>query len=72
MFRSDTDTEVIPKLCNYVYNNTPEHLPFNEVRSCLPPCNLNSISSALSGHNIHSTSCLPSLAQLERAEGTPA
>ena len=32
VFRSDTDTEVIPKLCNYVYNNTPEHLPFNEVR----------------------------------------
>ena len=31
VFRSDTDTEVIPKLCNYIYNNTPEHLPFNEV-----------------------------------------
>ena len=31
VFRSDTDTEVIPKLCNYIYNNTPERLPFNEV-----------------------------------------
>ena len=35
VFRSDTDTEVIPKLCNYIYNNTPERLPFNEV-SLLP------------------------------------
>ena len=41
MFRSDTDTEVIPKLCNYVYNNTPEHLPFNEVRAPALPVHVN-------------------------------
>ena len=32
VFRSDTDTEVIPKLCNYIYLHSPERLPFNEVR----------------------------------------
>ena len=37
-FVTDTDTEVIPKLCNYVYNNLAaeekEPLQFSEV-SCL-------------------------------------
>jgi len=31
VFVSETDTEVIPKLCNYIYNSTQEKLPFNEV-----------------------------------------
>ncbi len=30
-FESDTDTEVIPKLCMYVYNNLTEPLAFSEV-----------------------------------------
>ena len=34
-FVSDTDTEVIPKLCEYIYRNLQEPLPLNEVR-CLP------------------------------------
>lgn len=33
VFVSETDTEVIPKLCNYIYNSTQEKLPFNEVCS---------------------------------------
>lgn len=31
-FESETDTEVIPKLCNYVYNNLTEPLAFSEVQ----------------------------------------
>ena len=31
VFISETDTEVIPKLCNYVYKSTQEKLSFNEV-----------------------------------------
>ena len=31
-FVSDTDTEVIPKLCEYIYRNLQEPLPLNEVR----------------------------------------
>ncbi|CAL8461865.1 g1396 [Coccomyxa elongata] len=31
VFMSDTDTEVIPKLCNYVYKSTPEKLSFYEL-----------------------------------------
>ena len=31
-FESETDTEVIPKLCMYVYNNLTEPLAFSEVR----------------------------------------
>ena len=34
-FVSDTDTEVIPKLCEYIYRNLQEPLPLNEVRWCL-------------------------------------
>ena len=30
-FESETDTEVIPKLCMYVYNNLTEPLAFSEV-----------------------------------------
>ncbi len=29
---SDTDTEVIPKLCEYIYRNLQIPLPLNEVR----------------------------------------
>lgn len=38
VFMSDTDTEVIPKLCNYVYKSTPEKLSFYEV--CIDTQNL--------------------------------
>jgi hypothetical protein len=31
-FSSDTDTEVIPKLCKYVYDHLQSPLPFSEVR----------------------------------------
>lgn len=31
-FVSDTDTEVIPKLCEYIFRNLQEPLPLNEVR----------------------------------------
>lgn len=31
-FESDTDTEVIPKLCMYVFQNLTEPLAFSEVR----------------------------------------
>ncbi|EIE25165.1 isomerising glucosamine-fructose-6-phosphate aminotransferase [Coccomyxa subellipsoidea C-169] len=31
VFISETDTEVIPKLCNYVYKSTQEKLSFNEL-----------------------------------------
>lgn len=31
-FVSDTDTEVIPKLCEYIHRNLQEPLPLNEVR----------------------------------------
>ena len=33
-FESETDTEVIPKLCMYVYDNLTEPLAFSEV-SCV-------------------------------------
>lgn len=36
-FDSETDTEVIPKLCMYVYNNLTEPLAFSEVRIMLRP-----------------------------------
>lgn len=36
VFISDTDTEVIPKLCNYVYKSTQEKLSFNEVQTAAP------------------------------------
>ena len=36
VFISDTDTEVIPKLCNYVYKSTQEKLSFNEVHTAAP------------------------------------
>ena len=43
-FVTDTDTEVIPKLCKYVYNNLQEPMHFPEVGSpalgCLLPCSL--------------------------------
>ena len=32
-FESETDTEVIPKLCMYVYNNLTEPLALSEVRT---------------------------------------
>ena len=32
-FESETDTEVIPKLCRYVYNNLSEPLAFSEVQT---------------------------------------
>ena len=32
VFESETDTEVIPKLCRYTYNQLHEPIPFNEVR----------------------------------------
>jgi glucosamine 6-phosphate synthetase-like amidotransferase/phosphosugar isomerase protein len=31
VFKSDTDTEVIPKLCKYLYNKHDKKPPFNEV-----------------------------------------
>ncbi len=31
-FVSETDTEVIPKLCNYIYNSSQEKVAFHEVR----------------------------------------
>ena len=43
-FVTDTDTEVIPKLCKYVYNNLQEPMHFPEVTlpalGCLLPCSL--------------------------------
>ena len=36
-FQSETDTEVIPKLCMYVYNNLTEPLAFSEVIIMLQP-----------------------------------
>ena len=32
MFVSETDTEVIPKLCQYIYSSSQEKVPFHEVR----------------------------------------
>ena len=40
-FVSDTDTEVIPKLCEYIHRNLQEPLPLNEVRdraAHMPQC----------------------------------
>lgn len=34
-FETDTDTEVIPKLCKYVYNSLSEPIHFSEVRCAL-------------------------------------
>ena len=31
MFESETDTEVIPKLCNFLYKRLPESIPFPQV-----------------------------------------
>lgn len=31
-FESETDTEVIPKLCNFLYKRLPESIPFPQVR----------------------------------------
>jgi len=33
VFESDTDTEVIPKLCKYIYHSRQESVPFNQVRT---------------------------------------
>ena len=30
-FQSDTDTEVIPKLCKWIYHHLPSPMPFSEV-----------------------------------------
>ena len=30
-FVSETDTEVIPKLCKWIYHSLPERVPFSEV-----------------------------------------
>jgi glucosamine--fructose-6-phosphate aminotransferase (isomerizing) len=38
-FVSDTDTEVIPKLCQYVYNSSPPDTPLSEVRATLASLN---------------------------------
>ena len=32
-FVSETDTEVIPKLCKFVYQRLPEKIPFPKVRA---------------------------------------
>ena len=32
VFVSETDTEVIPKLCQYIYSSSQEKVPFHEVR----------------------------------------
>ena len=34
VFVSDTDTEVIPKLCKWVYHSLEKRVPFSEVRRC--------------------------------------
>jgi glucosamine 6-phosphate synthetase-like amidotransferase/phosphosugar isomerase protein len=31
VFVSQTDTEVIPKLCKWIYHSLPERVPFSEV-----------------------------------------
>lgn len=31
VFQSDTDTEVIPKLCRFLYNRLPEPIPFPQL-----------------------------------------
>lgn len=43
-FQSATDTEVIPKLCRYVYKNLSDKVSFSEVCSC--SSNKNKIISA--------------------------
>jgi len=35
-FVSETDTEVIPKLCKWVYHSLPERVPFSAVRCTTP------------------------------------
>lgn len=35
VFVSETDTEVIPKLCKWIYHSLPERVPFSEVRPAL-------------------------------------
>ena len=38
MFESDTDTEVIPKLCKFLYSRLPEPIPFPQlVRAAIAP-----------------------------------
>lgn len=32
-FHTDTDTEVIPKLCKWIYHHLPSPMPFSEVRT---------------------------------------
>jgi hypothetical protein len=41
MFITETDTEVIPKLCKFVFERLPERVPFPKVRpSCHERCSL--------------------------------
>ena len=35
-FVSETDTEVIPKLCKWVYHSLSDRVPFSEVRQPVP------------------------------------
>ena len=37
VFVSETDTEVIPKLCQYIYSSSQEKVPFHEVRRSAGP-----------------------------------
>jgi glucosamine 6-phosphate synthetase-like amidotransferase/phosphosugar isomerase protein len=46
-FVSETDTEVIPKLCNYIYSSSQERVPFHEV--CLQ-CPFQDICKFMQSH----------------------
>lgn len=46
-FVSETDTEVIPKLCNYIYSSSQEKVPFHEV--CLQ-CQFQAICKIMRSH----------------------
>ncbi len=63
-FESETDTEVIPKLCNFLYKRLPESIPFPQVRqlgaavcSVFSPPSKNSASfPASKAKHMHSSS----------------
>ncbi len=45
-FLSETDTEVIPKLCKYVYRGLTERVSLSQVRQPSPPSSLSVHSGA--------------------------
>ena len=68
-FESETDTEVIPKLCMYVYNNLTEPLAFSEVRVMLWPSRTCSHHISLVCVAFQNCCCNPGLYSIVNSDG---